>query len=143
MNRYFYLIVTVILLFLLSACGGGPSASRQWTGQHVVDGLKAAGLEAESTRPMAQEEYSLAPMMTTEGIRFFIPSLGEDRGGRILIFDDVEKRDTTRDFYVKAGEQNALIFSWVYVKDNVVVQINGDLPEDQAKKYETALQSLK
>jgi hypothetical protein len=36
-----------------------------------------------------------------------------------------------------------MLFSWVFVKDNIVVQINGDLPEEQAKKYEAALNGLK
>jgi hypothetical protein len=44
---------------------------------------------------------------------------------------------------VKLGKENAAFFSWVFVKDNILVQINGNLPEEQAKKYEAALNALK
>ena len=41
------------------------------------------------------------------------------------------------------GKSSALFFSWVFVKDRIVVQINGDLPEDAARKYEAALNGMK
>ena len=75
--------------------------------------------------------------------RFLVPSLGEDKGGRILVFANADDLASARDYYVKLGESSAILFSWVFVKDNIVVQINGTLPEEQAKKYETALNGLK
>jgi hypothetical protein len=36
----------------------------------------------------------------------------------------------------------AAFFSRVFVKDNILVQINGDLPETKANQYQAALNKL-
>ena len=38
---------------------------------------------------------------------------------------------------------SAAFFSHVFVRDNVLVQINGELPGDKAKQYDAALQAMK
>jgi hypothetical protein len=48
----------------------------------------------------------------------------------------------TGDYYFALGKSSAAFFSWVFIKDNVLVQINGDLPEDKAKQYQTVLDSI-
>ncbi|MCI0397429.1 MAG: hypothetical protein L0322_21180 [Chloroflexi bacterium] len=81
-------------------------------------------------------------MQTKEGIRFRIPSLGGDVGGRVLVVDNQVDLEITREFYQSLGESSAAFFSWVFVEGNALVQINGDLPEAQARKYEAVLQSV-
>lgn len=91
---------------------------------------------------MTKDDYGIAPMLAQEGVRFFIPSLCEDRGGRILSFKDPKARDKTKEYYVGLGEAGAIFFSWVFEKDNILVQINGDLPERKANQYREALESM-
>lgn len=134
------ILLLVLITGLLAACGGKPQA---WTSQQVVDALKAAGLEAESTRTMTEEDYGLSPIQADEGTRFLIPSLCEDCGGRIMTDSDPKELEVLEKYYIKGGEVSPDLKSWLYRKDNILLQINGDLPEDQAKKYESALQSLK
>ena len=124
--------IVLALLFLLTACG------KQTTGADVVASFKAAGLEAESTYPMTKDDYGPAPYVCT-GTRFLVPSLGADSGGRIYICDSSEHRDSLANYYTKMGESSALFFSWVFVKGDVVVQINGDLSEEKARLYEAAM----
>lgn len=45
-------------------------------------------------------------------------------------------------YYDELGKASALFFSWTYAKQPVLVQLNGDMPEAQAKKYEQVLQQL-
>ena len=92
---------------------------------------------------MEPADYGLAPKTAVEGTRFLIPSLGPNSGGRILSFANADDLAKARDYYVEAGKASAMLFSWVFVKDNIVVQINGTLPEEQAKKYEAALDGMK
>jgi hypothetical protein len=117
-------------------------AFRRWTSNQVVEAFKAAGLEAEDARPMTKDDYGMAPMVAVEAMRFFIPSLCEDCGGRVLSFDSPDDLEKTKSFYVRLGEESAMLFSWVFTKDNILVQINGDLPEETAMKYKAALESL-
>ena len=136
MKRSLFLVT---LALWLAACGSGAKAI---TGADVVAAFKAASLEAENPRDMTKDDYGIAPLVCT-GTRFFIPSLGEDTGGRIFACENDKERDALVTFYTEMGKSSALFFSWVFVKDRIVVQINGDLPEDAARKYEAALNGMK
>jgi hypothetical protein len=132
MKRSLFLFFIIVMAILVGAC------SAKLTGNDVVTAFKNAGLEAENTKQMGKDDYGAAPLVC-EGTRFFIPSLGQDKGGRIFICDNNDDRDSLAKYYQDLGKSSALFFSWVFVKDNIVVQINGDLKEDIALKYEQAI----
>jgi hypothetical protein len=115
----------------------------RWTSQQAGDAIKAAGLEFESPTSMTKDDYGMAPMMAVEGIHFLIPSLCSDCGGRLLVFDNQAGLDATKSYYEEMGKSSALFFSWAFEKDNILLQINGDLPEVKAKAYQAALEALK
>lgn len=113
-----------------------------WNTQQVVDAFLAAGLEATDVRPMTKDDYGIAPMLAIEAIRFYFPSLCENCGGRIMSFSNQADRDTLKEYYTKLAESSALFFTWVFVKDNILVQMNGDVPEADARLYEAALDGM-
>jgi len=115
---------------------------KQWTSSQVIEAFKAAGLEVENPRAMTKDDYGMAPMLAIEGTRFLIPSLCPDCGGRVLSFSSQEDLETTKAYYIELGRSSAAFFSWVFTKDNILVQINGELPEETAKQYEAALAIL-
>lgn len=125
-------VLVVLLSLLLSACGSSV------TGDDVVAAFKNAGLEAEGSYPMTKDDYGAAPYVCT-GTRFLIPSIGADNGGRIFICDNAEDLASLKDYYDELGKSSALFFSWTFAKGDVLVQINGDLPEDKARQYEAAI----
>ena len=104
----------------------------------VISAFKNAGLEAKNPTPMRPKDYGFAPYVC-KGVRFLIPSLGQDNGGRIFACPNATDRDAIAGYYERLGKKSAAFYSWVLVKGNVVVQINGDLEEDKAKKYEHAI----
>ena len=108
------------------------------TAEDVIAAFKRVGLEAENPTPMKPKNYGLAPFVC-KGVRFLIPSLGEDNGGRVLACPNAEDRDAIAGYYERLAKKSAAFFSWVFVKGNTVVQINGDLDEETAKKYERAI----
>lgn len=132
------LLAVFVLVGLAVACGTGFN---QHTADDVVAAFQAAGLEAEDARPMTADDYGLAPYVG-EGVRFGIPSLGGDKGGRVIAVGDDEEREQLAAYYQELGRANAAFFSWVFVRDNIVLQLNGDLPEAEARQYEAALESL-
>lgn len=115
-----------------------PTATPAISAEMVIAAFKAAGLEAEDTRPMTKKDYGAAPYVC-QGTRFFIPSLGPDNGGRLFICGDLDQLASLSHYYTALGEGSALFFSWVFSKEHVLVQINGDLPEETARKYEAAI----
>lgn len=126
----------LVLLFLV-ACGGTPSH----TPQAVIAAFQAAGLEAESPTEMGPDDYGLGPYVG-EGVRFLIPSMGEDKGGRVFVVEDEDERAQLVDYYESLGKTSAAFFSWVFTKDDIVVQINGSLEEEVARQYEETLNNL-
>lgn len=112
---------------------------QKYTSQDAIDAFIAAGLEAESPEPVDPNDQSPLPKTFVEAQRFFIPSLGEDRGGRVFSFANQRELDIVRDYYEAF---TGALASWVFVKDNLIVQIAADYPREQALLYETVLGSL-
>ena len=108
----------------------------KWTPDQVVAVFQAAGLEVVSPAPMTTNDYGSAPMVAIKAIHFLIPSICESCGGRILSFANAKDQKLSADYY-------NINQSWVFIKDNILVQINGGLSNDKAGLYETALNSLK
>lgn len=115
-----------------------PTADLQAAAQAVIAAFKNAGLEAENPSHVEAKDYGLAPYVCY-GERFLIPSLGADSGGRVFICNDPADQAALADFYNSLAKSSAIFFSWVFTKGNVLVQINGELPEATARQYEAAI----
>ena len=131
-------VKTKLLSWLLIASFIITSCAKKVTGADVISAFKAAGLEAENPSPMTKDDYGVGPYVCT-GTHFFTPSIDATAGGRVFICDNDKDRDAIAGYYTELGKASALFFSWVFIKDNVVVQLNGDLPEDKAKQYQAAI----
>ncbi len=153
-----------LALVLLAACGGsGDTASKSdsepspveqtaatspaqpnLTSKEVVAAFVQAGLEAEAPASMTVDDFGLAPKKTDDATRFLIPSLGADSGGRAFVFEDVADLRDTKAYYDEIGEESAALFSWTFANEDagVLVQINGELAEDEARRYEEVVAGL-
>ncbi|MDP2711045.1 MAG: hypothetical protein Q8O56_07480 [Solirubrobacteraceae bacterium] len=110
----------------------------------VVASFRAANLEVGETTPMGPKDYGHGPAVATEGIRFLIPSLGRDNGGRAMSFSSVEDLWSLKEYYDGVGRATAALFSWTFANEQslVLVQINGDLPASQAHRYRRIIADL-
>lgn len=108
----------------------------------IIATFKTAGLEAENPSVMEADDYGMGPYVG-KGIHFFIPSLCSDCGGRAFVLDNAEDLARLEAYYVEAGRSSAMLFSHVYRRGNLLVQLNGDLPADKAALYEAALQEVR
>lgn len=113
--------------------------------EEVVEAFREAGLEVGGTYSAeeGEERYrremgfpSPVPKTYKEGTRFLIPPLGPDSGGRVFTFESEEDLEAVRNYYEGLGRASGWLHSWVYVEGKVLVQINGDLPEERARQYE-------
>lgn len=112
--------------------------------QAVVRAFRDAGLEVGDSYRMSPQDLGLAPLLTRNMVRFLVPSLGADAGGRVFVFRRMRDLRATKRYYDEFGRQSAALFSWTFVNREllVLVQINGELPESQARKYQRVVQSL-
>jgi hypothetical protein len=117
---------------------------QRWSAQHVVDAFQAAGLEIGETKK--NDSFYLAGISTqaVEFIRFFVSSRGVDAGGIVFSFSSQEDLDATYKAYKDAGwYDSGLYYPWVYVRANILLQMNGILSDAMAQKYIDVLRALR
>ena len=116
----------------------------KWECWQAIATFKAAGLEVQIPRLINESELRGSPVPITmkEEIHFFISSICDDCGARVFSFRTQSDLNKVRDYYVGLGKPGEPFFSWVLVKDNLLVQLNGKLPEERARQYETALNNI-
>ena len=149
--------ILILIGFCLLACGApaiiGPNSTRtplptltptpsirRWGAPHIVRAIRAARLECEDTHPLTAEEYGAIPALAAEGIRFSTPSLCPDCGGLVLSFDNPNHLETTKMYFIETNHPAAP--AWVFVKDNILLQLSGQIPESQALEYGNVLVGL-
>jgi len=136
------MLKTLIFCFTLGLTACAAPKWDKWTSEQGLNALRSARLEVENARLIVTGDYGLAPMRAKEGRRFFLPSLCADCGGRILSFTKQSDLQAMKSFYEDQAKQSAAFFSWVFVKDNLLLQINGELSKQKADAYNAALQAI-
>lgn len=134
-------IVFALLIVLLALAGCGAKEA-SLTPDQIIQAFQDAGLEAATPSAMAAADYGMAPYVG-QGVRFIIPSLCDDCGGRAFVGTKDEINQLAA-FYEEAGKASALLFSWVFKTQDGkgLVQINGDLPEADALRYKAAMEGI-
>ena len=108
----------------------------RWEAVKIIRAIRAAGLENENAHLMTAEEYGSIPALAVQGIRFSLPSICPDCGGLVLSFNDPAALTATETYYAEVtAENNPDLSSWVFVKDNILLQLSGQLSEAQAFRY--------
>jgi hypothetical protein len=112
----------------------------RWEAAQIVRAIRATGLECEDIHLMEPKEYGPIPALATQGVRFSIPSVCPDCSGMVLSFNDPAALEATKRFYTEAKpENNPEISSWVFEKDNILLQFSGELSKAQALRYGAVL----
>ncbi|WP_323702678.1 hypothetical protein [Mammaliicoccus sp. Dog046] len=81
---------------------------------------------------MKNEDFCFAPNKTKDAKIFTVT---KDNNARIFVFDNESDLKDTKEYYDKLGEKSAIFFSHTYAKDNVLIQMNGEIDESTFKKY--------
>ena len=117
--------------------------SVSWTNQpsseEVIQAFRDEGLEVGESYPVEQEpgwDELPVPKTYREATRFEIPSLGEDSGGRVFVFESRRDLSDVHDFYENLPEG---LRPHLYVEDGVLLQLNNQLPASEARKYRDVL----
>jgi hypothetical protein len=114
--------------------------NREPNAEEVIQAFRDEGLEVGETQQVDREgDRSFVPKTYEEQVSFKIPSQGERVGGRVFTFESQEDLEQVREHYEGFEE---LFSSHVYVEDEVLVQISGSVPEDDAERYGEVLREL-
>jgi len=111
----------------------------KWKVAQVESAFQSARLELATPRTMTNDDYGSVPRVAKEGVRFFIPSLGGQKGGRIYSFATAKDLQTVQQYYASQSGTPP----WIFIKDNILVQIHSDLSESRANQYKNALNTFR
>jgi hypothetical protein len=106
------------------------------TESEIVQDLRDTRLEVGESYPVEEDtgwNESRVPKTHEERTSFEIPSLGEGARRRVLVYESPEALDTVIEYYERYFRPLA---SQVFVEDEVLVQIDSDLPQDEANGYD-------
>lgn len=133
-------MVLFLLAFvlILGACGGTAKGNKL-TSDDVIQAFKDAGLEVGDVTEMDKKEFG---NIREEGKRILIPSLGDDSGGRLFLFDKEKDLETTKAYYDELGKSGPMFFSHTYKSGLFLFQMNGDMEDVEFAKYEKAMDEV-
>jgi len=121
--------------------GCGPSFA-QWQSREIIDAFESAGLDVQDLRVLTDEDYGSAPAVAREGISFVIPAGCPCDDGAARVFSFASRPDLNQMRAYHEERARDLYSVRVFVKDNILMMITGDLPEAEAKEYERILNDL-
>lgn len=148
-KRYlFILLLTMTALFTGCASIGigeptsTPIPFNRYTAQDVISAMSAAGVQAQNV----QRDLVVgrgAPSTFIDRYIFEIPRIAP-AGGQILIFETPAGLSEWQDYISRLRSDNSTRRDvvYVYVKDNVMLQVNANLTTQEASAYRDALMGM-
>lgn len=107
--------------------------------ESILKKFKDNGLTVDEDKSMTKEDFGMAPMSAKEAKIFGIQkdASGDYMNARIFLFENEKDLNKTKDYYDDLGKESAMAFSYTAANDKklVLMQFNGDLPQDLVQKY--------
>lgn len=132
------LLVLAVVAVVLVALSRGED---ERTTEEMISAFRDEGLEVGKVQPQRPEPGSPLPNVWKKQVRFLIPSIGPDAGGRVFTFEEEEDLNTVRSYYEGLNDLGGLFCcSHVYTDGLVLVQVPGDVPKNRADEYGRVLE---
>ena len=145
-NRFF--VFSIVIVLLVSACAPkemkvSPSFNR-WQTTDAIQAFHAVGLPIEILELSKDEHDLFSNQVGQQSIQFVVPNQGDPDLARGIIFSFQKEIDLQQvlDYYIALDQSLPQYDSWLFVKDNLLLQLNRNIPEEVAKQYAEALDLL-
>ena len=120
------------------------------TPEMIVKAFEDRGLEVGDYYSVEQEEgweESSVPDVYTGGVRFEIPSIGKDAGGRVFTFESYDEARLMFAYYESLGKMpgaapklRSYLYAEGYLGGYALLQISRELPKTKADRYGQVLE---
>ncbi|WP_312126340.1 MBL fold metallo-hydrolase [Lysinibacillus boronitolerans] len=77
-----------------------------------------------------------------EGKQILIPSLGEDAGGKLFIFNDAKSLAQAKGYYDGLSSMGPLFYSHTHQNGLILLQMNGIMSDADFKKYADSIDAV-
>lgn len=142
-----YPCATFFILIVLLVAGCAPSAhsapvSATTRALDVITAFRTAGLNAQDIPSVSKDERDgLSAFMVIDTRRFRI-SANAGEMGMVLSFKNRYDMEQLKNYYLGLNRSLPQFSSWLFVKDNILLQINREVPESKARAYAAVLYTL-
>ena len=140
--------LSIVMILLVSACAPNEIKSstpfQQWHASDAVQAFQAAGLSVEIPQLNKDERDMFSSEMVVESKKFVIPAQEDSTLVSGIVFSVKNEKDLReiQEYYMALGKALPEYDSWIFIKDNLLLQINHNIPETVAKQYAQALDLL-
>jgi hypothetical protein len=117
-----------------------PGFPYRWETSDVVDSFKEKKLAVTEVSTVTKADSSL-PAKVKEMSKFSFTLSGEQREGYIFSFEKKKNLLKSQKHYLELNERGEL-YTWSFVKDNILLVLAGSIPEEKARLYESVLYEL-
>ncbi|MGG2111890.1 S-layer homology domain-containing protein [Lysinibacillus pakistanensis] len=128
-----------IAAFLARAMRYADGGSATITTDSIIKQFKADGLEVGQVSNLDNKEFGNG---RKEGKRILIPSLGDDSGGRLFIFNDAKSLKQAREYYDELSSIGPIFYSHIHQNGLILLQMNGDMNDAKFKKYADSIDKV-
>ena len=135
MKRIILFIITCLLMAVLVACGKEEAT----TNADVIQQFKEDGLEVGETPELDKKDFGNT---REEGTRILVPTLGDDAGGRLFKFEKDSDLEDAKAYYDELGAAGPIFYSHTHKAGDFLLQMNGDMPDEDFKKYADSLDKM-
>lgn len=105
----------------------------------ILDEFTRDGLEVTNPRNMTKDDFGMAPLKAEKSMIFGVQlgADGEYQNARIFSFNTIDDLNDTKKYYDELGERSPRTFSFTASDEDkkILMQFNGDLPQDLVEKY--------
>ncbi|MGX7092371.1 DUF1002 domain-containing protein [Hutsoniella sourekii] len=119
----------------------------------LLDAFVEAGLNEYEPRIMGRDDFGVAPLVADEAVQFGaqfaeIPMVDEEGNedpynyGRLFTFSNSKDLENTKAYYDDLAKQSAMLYSHTYSKGNILLQMGGDVPDEDFAKYTSVIDKL-
>ena len=119
-----------------------PGWPQMWLAADVIKSFNKNGFIVEKTKKEKGIELSGLPAKTIEAIRFSVSFNARKLKGCVLEFDEKKDFDKVKNHYLALNNSGKL-HTWSLIKDNILLVIDGLMPDQEIRKYETVLAGMK
>ncbi|MCR1932981.1 LysM peptidoglycan-binding domain-containing protein [Enterococcus gallinarum] len=109
----------------------------------IIETFTQQSLLVYNPRNMTKEDFGIAPMSAKSAKIFSLietDNEDEQQNARLLTFDNLDDLKATKKYYDDLGKDSAMLFSYTAVNEDelVLMQFNGQLPQELVEKYAKA-----
>ncbi len=118
-----------------------PGWPQMWLAADVIKTFTGNGLTVEKTKKDADIELSGLSAKTKEAIRFSVSLNSRQLQGCVLEFHEKNEFDKVKKHYL-ALNNNGKLHTWSLSRDNILLVIDGSMPDMVIRKYATVLAEM-